>query len=47
MNVANSNTPELPETGGMGTTLLTTAGAVMMGGAFIVLTTKRRVNANK
>ena len=47
MNVANSNTPELPETGGMGTTLLTTAGAVMMGGAFIFLTTKRRVNANK
>ena len=47
MTVENTSTPELPETGGMGTTLLTTAGAVMMGGAFIVLTTKRRVNANK
>ena len=38
---------ELPETGGMGTTILTTAGVALMGGAFIILVTKKRVNENK
>lgn len=45
-NVENTDTPELPSTGGMGTTLLTTAGVALMGGAFVVLTTKRRIARN-
>ncbi|MCF0159109.1 MAG: LPXTG cell wall anchor domain-containing protein, partial [Veillonella sp.] len=44
--VPNTNSPELPETGGMGTTIFTIAGATLMAGAFVVIVTKRRVNSN-
>ena len=43
--VVNQSGLELPETGGMGTTLFYIAGAVLVIGAAVLLVTRRRVNA--
>lgn len=41
--VINTQTGSLPETGGMGTTMLYTAGAVLVGGACVLLVTNKRM----
>ena len=43
--VVNQGGIQLPETGGMGTTLFYIAGAVLVIGAAVLLVTRRRVNA--
>ena len=44
--VVNKTGAELPETGGMGTTLIYTFGAILALGAGVVLVTRRRMNAD-
>lgn len=46
-NIVNQAGTELPETGGMGTTILYVIGAILVIGAGILLVTKKRMNANK
>lgn len=46
-NVVNKKGTNLPETGGMGTTILYVIGAILVIGAGILLITKKRMNANK
>ena len=46
-NVVNRKGTNLPETGGMGTTILYVVGAILVIGAGILLVTKKRMNANK
>lgn len=46
-NVVNKKGTNLPETGGMGTTILYVVGAILVIGAGILLVTKKRMNANK
>lgn len=46
-NVVNKKGTNLPETGGMGTTILYVIGAILVIGAGILLVTKKRMNANK
>lgn len=45
--VQNKKGTTLPETGGMGTTILYVVGAILVIGAGILLVTKKRMNANK
>ncbi len=45
VEVENKSGTELPETGGMGTTILYILGTVLMLGAAVVLVSKRRMNA--
>lgn len=44
-NIANASGTELPETGGMGTTMLYIAGGILVLGAGILLITRRRMNS--
>ena len=46
-NIVNKAGSTLPETGGMGTTILYVVGAILVIGAGILLVTKKRMNANK
>ena len=46
-NIENKAGSTLPETGGMGTTILYVVGAILVIGAGILLVTKKRMNANK
>lgn len=46
-NVVNKKGTNLPETGGMGTTILYVIGAILVIGAGILLVTKKRMNADK
>ena len=43
VNVENTKGTSLPETGGMGTTMLYAAGAIMVGGAAVLLVTNKRM----
>ena len=43
INVKNTQGTSLPETGGMGTTMLYAAGAIMVGGAAVLLVTNKRM----
>lgn len=43
INVENTKGTSLPETGGMGTTMLYAAGAIMVGGAAVLLVTNKRM----
>ena len=44
--VFNTSGTELPSTGGMGTTIFYTVGAVMMAGALVLLITKKKMSVN-
>lgn len=46
-DIVNKAGSTLPETGGMGTTILYVVGAILVIGAGILLVTKKRMNANK
>ncbi len=46
ITIINQTGSELPETGGMGTTIFYVLGFLMMTGAAVLLITKRRMNAN-
>ena len=46
ITVANNKGSQLPETGGIGTTIFYVVGVVLMLGAGVLLITKRRMNAN-
>ena len=46
-NIVNKAGSTLPETGGMGTTILYVVGAILVIGAGILLVTKKRMNTNK
>ena len=45
VTVKNTKGEELPETGGMGTTLFYIVGGLMVAGAAILLVTKKRMGA--
>lgn len=47
IDIVNKAGSTLPETGGMGTTILYVVGAILVIGAGILLVTKKRMNANK
>jgi len=44
-NIVNHTGAELPETGGMGTTMIYIAGAVLLVGAIVLLVAKKRMNS--
>ena len=47
MSVVNATGTELPSTGGTGTKVLFTVGGIMMVVAFVLITSKRRMAAEK
>ena len=47
VNVVNSTGTELPETGGIGTTVFYLLGAILVVGAGVVFVTRRRMHAEK
>ena len=47
LDVVNETGTELPSTGGMGTTLIYIAGAVLVIGAGVLLVVRRRMNAER
>ena len=44
VDVANSNTFKLPETGGIGTTIFAAGGMTLIAAAFVILVMKKREN---